>query len=304
MRDLELGTTPGKVRRREALWTLAAMQLAPGILPALAAPQGRTFTPSLPAAPFPAPNRRDGHTYDGVLYDAPTHYSDSTVGIYVPARFRAGASLDVVVHFHGWRNHVAEVFQRYRLREQLDASGLNAVLVVPQGPKDAPDSDFGKVEHVAGDFATLLQEIVAFLQAQGYASIATIGQVVVTAHSGGYGGAGGVLTLGGANDRITDVILFDAAYGYYDAFASWAAESAQRHLLSLFTDDTATGNAVLMSKVQAPAPNLFVRDAATMTLDELRTRAPTFVVTTDVAHDDLLQKFSWFELFLKTTANA
>jgi hypothetical protein len=290
------------MRRRDALWTLAALQLAPTIAPALAMPRGRTFTPSLPAAPFPAPNRAAGHLYNGVLYDAATHYSDSTVGIYVPPQFRAGSSLDAVVHFHGWSNHVAEVFRRYRLREQLDASGLNAVLVVPQGPKDAPDSDFGKVEHDPGDFARLMQEVVAFLNANGYAGIASMGDIVLTSHSGGYGGAGGALSVGGLNDAISDVILFDSAYGYYDAFASWANGSPGRHLLSLFTADTATGNAVLMSKVQAPTPNLFVRDAATMTLAELLTRAPTFVITTTVAHDDLLQRYDWFELFLKSTA--
>jgi hypothetical protein len=39
-----------------------------------------------------------------------------------------------------------------------------------------------------------------------------------------------------------------------------------------------------------------------MTLARLDTRAPTFVLTTDVAHDELLQKFSWYSLFLQATA--
>ncbi len=39
-----------------------------------------------------------------------------------------------------------------------------------------------------------------------------------------------------------------------------------------------------------------------MTLDELSVRAPTFLLTTEVAHDELMQKFAWYELFLKTTA--
>ena len=123
---------------------------------------------------------------------------------------------------------------------------------------------------------------------------------MLTAHSGGYGGAGGVLTRGGMNDSITDVILFDAAYGYFDAFADWA-RAPQHHLLSLFTGDTSTGNAALMGKVQEPTPNLYVRLADSMTLDQLQTRAPTFVLTS-VAHDDLLQKYSWYSLFLQTTA--
>jgi hypothetical protein len=277
-----------KLRRRELLSTVAALSLAPAVARASPGPSGRTFMPSLPSAPFPHASR--------------PQYRDSSVGIYVPPSFTPSAAIDAIVHFHGWRNHVAEVFRRYRLREQLDASGRNAVLVVPQGPKDAPDSGFGKLELDDGGFVRFMDDVVAFLQQQGYAAIGGIRNIVLTMHSGGYGGAGGVLTRGGMDAAIGDVLLFDAAYGYYDAFAQWQRGGGDRHLLSLFTDDTATGNAVLMSKVQTAAPNIFVRDASTMTLDLLQTRAPTFAITTEVAHDELLQKLDWYELFLKTTS--
>jgi hypothetical protein len=57
-----------------------------------------------------------------------------------------------------------------------------------------------------------------------------------------------------------------------------------------------------MGKLQASTPNLFVWLAEDMTLQRLRTRQPTFVLTTSVAHDDLLQKYSWYSLFLQATA--
>ncbi|MFN2528982.1 MAG: hypothetical protein ABR584_09740, partial [Candidatus Baltobacteraceae bacterium] len=110
-----------------------------------------------------------------------------------------------------------------------------------------------------------------------------------------------VLTRGGLNDHVTDVILFDSAYGYFDAIAAWAKGAPQNHLLSIFTDDTSTGNTALMGMLQAPSPNLYVRLAAAMTLEELQTRAPTFILT-DVPHDELMQKFNWYELFLRATA--
>ena len=248
-------------------------------------PAGRTFLRSFDAAPYPHAGRP---------------YRDSTVGVYVPPGYRAGTAIDYVVHFHGWRNDVRHVLQRYRLREQLDLSRRNAILVVPQGPKDAPDSDFGKLEHDAGGFARLLTEIGAFLRDERVTNTATIGRVVLSAHSGGYGGEGGVLARGGLNDSVSDVLLFDAAYGYYDAYAGWVKKS-QGHLLSLFTTDTENGNVYLMSLVQAPQPNIFVRVAHGMTLAELQTRAPTFVLTT-VAHDELLQRYNWFSLFLQATA--
>jgi len=291
------------MNRRAALAAIAAAgAFAPALVRADAA--GRTFAPSLPSAPFPHPSRANGHDYDKVHYSTEAAYSDSTVGIYVPANFRDGANIDAIVHFHGWHNHVDDVFRRYRLREQVEASGVGAILIVPQGPKDAPDSGDGKLELDRGGLARLLADVLAYLNAQRATKASAIGRVAITAHSGGYGGAGGSLLLGGV-DAITDVILFDAAYGYFDAFAGWADASPAHHFLSVFTADTSMGNATLMAEMQAAAhSDVRVFDADAMTLAQLQTRAPTFAETRTVAHDDLMQKFSWYELFLKATALA
>jgi hypothetical protein len=270
-----------------------------------AAPQlpGCTYMPALASAPFPHASRAAGHDYKGEHFGVAQSYSDSTVGIYVPSHFKPGAATDVVVHFHGWNNHVEQVLRRYQLREQLEASGLNAVLVVPQGPKDAKDSGDGKLELDDLGFKRLVQDVGAFLLANKVVATGAVGRIVLTLHSGGYGGAGGVLTRGGVNEAITDVILFDAAYGYYSAFADWAKGAPERRLLSLFTDDTALGNANLMALLQGARP-FEVLDAAAMTPAGLRTRNPTFVLTNSVEHDQLLQQHRWFELFLRTTALA
>jgi hypothetical protein len=257
---------------------------------ALAAPslsaRGRTFLRPFSAAPYPHAGRP---------------YRDSTIGIYVPANYQVSDTIDYVVHFHGWRNDVRHVLQRYRLREQLEMSGRNAVLIVPQGPKDAPDSDFGKLEHDSNGFARSIDEIGAFLREQHVTRAARTGRVVLSAHSGGYGGLGGVLTRGGLNDRVSDVLLFDAAYGYYDAFADWVKAKDGNHILSVFTTDTENGNVYLMSLMQTPQPNIYVRTAHGMTAAELQTRAPTFILTT-VAHDELLQRYNWYAMFLQATA--
>jgi hypothetical protein len=266
------------------------------------APQGRTYLQPFASAPFPHASRAQGHRYEGQLYDAATHYSDSTVGIYVPQRYRDRSTADFVVHFHGWKNNVHHVLERYRLREQIDASGRNAILIVPQGPKDAPDSGDGKLELDPDGFARFMNDVAAWLRANGVISNERIGRIIITAHSGGYGGAGGVLTRGGMNENVTDVILFDAAYGYYDAFANWTKAAPPHHLLSVFTDDTSTGNAALMGMVQAAQPNIYVRLGDTLTAAALDTRAPTFVLTTSIAHDDLLTARDWYALFLRATA--
>ena len=236
------------------------------------------------------------------MYDAAGHYSDSTVALYVPPGYRKTDTVDFIVHFHGWNNDVQHVLERYRLREQLDASGRNAILVVPQGPKDAPDSGDGKLELDENGFTRFVNEIASWLRVNGEITSDRIGRIVLTAHSGGYGGAGGVLTRGGMNDAISDVILFDAAYAYYDAFANWTNAQPSHHLLSVFTDDTSTGNTAIMTMIQAAAPNIYVRSGDSLTAQQLATRAPTFILTTTIAHDDLLTARNWYALFLQSTA--
>lgn len=287
-------------RRAFTLASAAALSL-PAIRAVAQDAPGRTILRSFASAPFPHRSRTGGHDYSGQHYAA-DRYQDGTVGIFLPPGYRPGAAVDYIVHFHGWNNDVAGVFNRYGLREQLTRSGRNAVLLVPQGPKDAPDSGDGKLELDANGLAALLRDVTAYLRGQSLIRTANIGRVVLTAHSGGYGGAGGSLARGGMDAHISDVILFDSAYGYYDAFAAWAKGAPDRHLLSIFTDDTSTGNAALMGMLQASKPNLYVYLGKDMSLEKLRTRAPTFVLTTEVAHDDLMQKFDWYALFLQTTA--
>jgi hypothetical protein len=272
---------------------------SPGPTPSPAALPGRTILRPFASAPFPHSSRANGHDYQGKHYSAAQSYSDSTVGIYVPSYFRSGATVDLIFHFHGWNNDVPTVFSRYLLREQLESSGRNAILVVPQGPKDAPDSGDGKIELDDLGFAHLVNDVAAYLHAAGITTTAAIGKLVVSAHSGGYGAVGGLLTRGGMNASITDVLLFDALYAYFDAFANWVRVDPARHFISLYTAYTAVDNATVMAMMQGPQPNLVMLDGATMTLAQLQTRAPTFIVT-NVAHDDLLQK--WFGMFLRATA--
>lgn len=263
---------------------------------------GRTFIVPFASAPYPHPSRANGHTYQGRLYDAATHYNDARVGIFVPDGWHPeNGAIDAIVHFYGWNHDVGSALSIYRLREQLVESKRNAILIVPTGPADAPDSGEGKLELDDNGFARFIADVCTWLQGSRISPVNRPGRIVLTAHSGGYGGAGGVLTRGGMNEQITDVVLFDSAYGYFDAFATWAS-IANNHFLSIFTNDTITGNVALMGMLQTQTPSLYVWLAKDVTQDRLHTRDATFVLTTDVKHDDLLTHDSWYASFLQTTA--
>src|SRR5512140_453468 len=133
-------------------------------------------------AMFPHEKRAKGHTYEGKAYPADVHYSDSTVAIFVPKGFRAGDATNLVFYFHGWRNNVDDTLRQFQVAEQLAASGVNAVLVLPEGPKNAPDSFGGRLEET-GVFAGLVADVLGTLKARGLVASTKPGAIVLAGHS-------------------------------------------------------------------------------------------------------------------------
>lgn len=207
---------------------------------------GRRVLRAFEAAPYPHASRAKGFSSRNGTFAFEGHYDDSTVGVFVPPGFRPGPVTDVIVHFHGWGNHVEKVFAGHRLAEQLVASGRNAVLVVPQGPKDAKDSGCGKLELDDGGLRRLVDEVLEHLKAEGIVPSAGVGRVTLTAHSGGYKVTAAVLRRGGMGEHVTDVVLLDASYGDLDTFVAWAgAAPEQRRLVSFFTEHLKDENDLL-----------------------------------------------------------
>lgn len=281
---------PEMLRADEAQWTES--------------PAGRTIFERFPdEAPYPYASRANGHQYEGKTYDRAGHYTDSTVGIFVPAGFTPSPQgVSFIVHFHGWKNHVTRVLDYYKMREQVAASHVNAILIVPQGPYDAPDSDFGRLEHEPGAFSKLMDRVAGFLVEQHVIPAATINNIVLSAHSGGYGGLSGTLKIGGLPNKVTDVLLFDSAYGKLDGFSNWLAGGPHRRLITLFTDDTISGNVELLSMLQKTplVSRVIMRKDVSPNL--LHKRGATFIYTPDLPHDETMQKYDYFALFLSTSA--
>ena len=264
----------------------------------ISSPEGQTLLRPFRGAPYPHSSRENGYTYDGKFFAAATHYSDSTVGIFIPAGYRPADTVDYVVHFHGWSNHVAAALDRYELRKQMAASSRNAILLVPQGPKDAADSGGGRLEE-EGAFARLIEEVTQFLVASGKIRSTRIGRIVLSTHSGGYLVTSRILAHGGLGDHISDVFLFDSSYGGLEVFADWAAVRGHR-LVSIFTDHLAPENFTLLTLLQK-------RHAAVTTILEsdmseklLLPRKPMLVHAVDLPHDEIIQKRGYLALFLRT----
>ncbi len=253
-------------------------------------------------APYPHPSRAEGHKYKDKFFPADAHYQDSTVAIFIPKGFRVTPRVDVVVHFHGWGNSVEGTLRQFKLIEQFVESGRNAVLVVPEGPKNASDSAGGKLEDPDG-FKRFADELtVALRQQAGFArKDLTLGRIILSGHSGGYKVISSILDRGGLPDKVSEVWLFDALYAETEKYLAWWDQQHGR-LLNIYTenggtkDDTEAMMALLM---QRGTPFLAKKDTE-VTSAELKSGKLVFLYT-DLGHNDVLEKRKTFCQFLKTS---
>jgi hypothetical protein len=276
--------------RRRLLCLLAALTTAPGSalgqtrkppVPAARAPRP-ALTRVLPfqSAPFPyrgpgdddkAPffnviagdgQRRGRVTPRGEILWADQAYADAGVLLHVPAGFDPRKPARLVVFFHGHGSSIDRAVADMQIDRQVAQAEVNAVLLAPQFAREAADSSPGKFWR-PGAFARFLDEAAARLtdaiaanraERPGIAAALRAAPVTLVAFSGGYKPAAFVLDRGGANARIAGVLLLDALYDEEERYARWfAAHRARSFLVSLYTESTASRQAILMAKL-SPHP--------------------------------------------------
>ncbi len=215
---------------------------------------GVTLTFALANAPFP-------------LLGAP--YEDRSVLVFVPHHYRLPKDrrLDALIHFHGHNNTAEGAVHEHALREQLAESKQNAILIAPQGPVRAADSNGGKLEHKGGlrrmtdELARELAKpsLKRILGPSATTAAKSFGTVCLSAHSGGYRVAAACLMQGEV--EVTEVYLFDALYGAGPSFRAWlkAGGGKRRHhkLISTYaTPPVRANNLVLMAELRADGFNV------------------------------------------------
>jgi hypothetical protein len=287
------------------LLALATTVVAADSLEETYAAYGQLILAPFASAPFPHPARAGGHNYQDKVYSAAEHYSDNTVALFIPKGFRETGRIDFVIHFHGWNNTVAGTLGTFRLIEQLVASGKNAVLVVPAGPHDAPDSFGGKLEDRDG-FRRFMDDVVATLRKRaGFKTKDFLaGRIILSGHSGGYHVIAGILDRGGLAKNADEVWLFDALYGQVESYLKWSDQTHGR-LLNIYTDHGGTKeeSEKLQQRLTARGTKILATEEAALAADKLRDAQFAFIHT-DLAHNDVVAKRNEFTLFLKTSALA
>jgi hypothetical protein len=166
---------------------------------------GQGLTIELPTAPFPHPS---------------ASFTDDRVRIFVPDDLRDVGVQDLVVHFHGHNTDLDATLAAHRYEQHLCASGVNGILVVPQGPVQTASGNFGKLMDPGG-LAALVQQVMVVLYREGSIVSPQLGELVLTAHSGGYVAVATNLDPAINALPVAHVHLYDAIYGFASRFVDY-----------------------------------------------------------------------------------
>ncbi|NWF90560.1 MAG: hypothetical protein HXY50_13995 [Ignavibacteriaceae bacterium] len=262
---------------------------------------GKLVISKLSNAPFPHPKRINGHTYDNKTYSYEDHYSDSTVLIFIPKEFKPKQENGFVIHFHGWYNNVDSVLSQFNLIEQFYESRKNAILIIPQGPKNAPDSFGGKLED-ENRFRNFISEITELLYQKELITNKQTGNIILSGHSGAYKVISFILMRGGLTDKIKEVFLFDGLYGQIEKYTYWL-DHFNGKFINIYTKDGGTKDQSenLMQCLDAWKIPFIFKNEDEIGNQDLKDNKIVFIYS-DLGHNEVIHVRSQFMKFLKTSS--
>lgn len=183
---------------------------------------------------FPDTGRANGHRYNNIFYNAAEHYNDSSVLIIVPPQLNEKMQVDVIFWFHGWWNNIDSSASYFELTKQFLASRRNAILVLTESAKNAPDSYGGKLEQ-KDIFKKLLQDVLYKLKKEKVINKnGEAGNVVLAGHSGAFRVMAHILQNGGV--EVKQTILFDGLYSQVEKFSNWLQADTSHRFIHIYTN--------------------------------------------------------------------
>jgi hypothetical protein len=251
---------------------------------------------------FPEAERLNGSIYDSVIYDFASHYSDSSILIVAPDTFReSNNAVDILFWFHGWHNNIDTALNYYHLASQFIASKRNAVLVLAEAAKNAPDSYGGKLEQ-SDAFKNLLNDVLQNLRKNKIiSSSCKAGNIILAGHSGAYRVIAYMLENGGV--VVHEVDLFDALYSQTDKFMDWIKKDPANKFINFYTDNgggTKEVSEQMMDELKKQNFSLIFIEENNLRPAMLRSSKIIFIHTTR-AHNDIIFNPDNFKLFLENS---
>lgn len=250
---------------------------------------------------FPDTARAKGHLYDSVWYDAPHHYSDSSVLFVLPTGFQAHPRIDILFWFHGWNNNIDTALSYYRLAKQFLEAKRNAVLVLAETARNAPDSYGGKLEQ-PNEFAALLNDLLVYMKSKKLIPAGcSPGNILLAGHSGAYRVIAYIVQNGGV--PIQEVDLFDALYGQVDQFKTWILGSRSRRFINWYTNQGGGTDEVsleMMTELKKSGTDFIHMEEPDINTRQLQANRLIFVHSAR-PHNDIIFEPDNFRLLLESS---
>jgi len=206
----------------------------------------------------------------------------------------------MIFWFHGWGNNIDTALSEYGLSRQFADAAVNAVLVLPETARNAPDSYGGKLEQ-KNTFCSLVNDVLKKLAAMNVISNnARAGNIILAGHSGAYRVMARILQNG--NEPVNEVILFDALYADTDKFMDWLTANRHHRFINLYTDHGGTKEETekLLAAYKNSAADFLAAEDGALNLEALRTNKLVFLHT-NLAHDDVIASHRTFEQFIQSS---
>ena len=253
-----------------------------------------------PFTSFPDSARNNGHVYNNEIFTAAAHYSDSSLLIVLPENYKPNKKVNIVCWFHGWYNNIDSANQRFKLAKQFIASRVNAILVIAEGAKNAPDSYGGKLEQ-PNMFALLINDVFATLKkSNSILTNATPGNIVLAGHSGAYRVMAHITANGGL--PINEILLFDGLYSETDKYISWLQLNQQHRFVNIYTNEGGT-----MEESIAMMQQLNNKKIPFLFTEEINLQKPgvknnsILFIHSNQEHNDIINNPYNFTLFLQSS---
>ncbi len=140
----------------------------------------------------------------------------------------------MIFWFHGWYNTIDSSVGVFNLIDQFIASKRNAVLIIPETSKKAPDSYGGKLEN-QDMFRKLVEDIMYKRRSLlGIKNKVQAGNIILAGHSGAYRLIAHIIHQGGI--PVQEVLLFDGLYGQLEKFKPWIHSNKNHSFVHWFTN--------------------------------------------------------------------
>jgi hypothetical protein len=209
------------------------------------------------------------------------NYALDKTGVYVPAHFNPSRPADIILYLHGmtgtfpgptamidkyWTVTKLPAYD-FRIREDVNASGKNAVLVAPS-LGNSPNAYRNHLSNREGGLDTYMLQVIEGInhyvcRSKFNGSQINLNRIIIAAHSAGGSQMRNIVTSRNPvfGNRVRECWGLDSLYGGVYRWVSWAKNNADKKLFIYFKSST-HGNAMLLKSLAKKLSNVAVIESS------------------------------------------